>query len=585
MRTVRRLLTAALLLASATPSELYAQRSVVIVPPGVDIRHPRISGDGSTIAYSLAPSIAGSFPLRLVRGDGSQLFAVPSVSVGNVMALSDDGRLLVYDGDNVDNEVWILDTRTLTTKRLSEFGGFPTITGDGSLVAYEYSNLEIGLIHSDGSNPRVITPFDELTQLLGPAVTADGSTVFFDCWDGFFTDPIQICRMDTAGGAAVPLTSGANAHILVRASDDGSRILYNDTTTFDDFAANGDGSGAINLSAAYPPVGQQGPGHVTLDLNGDGRIAVYAGRGHVIASRTDGTWRRQIGIGSNEVALTSEGDVVVYKGPSGEMIAAGIPGVVPGEIFGLSFDADAATLTWEGRSSANVVNLYRGAIDGLRFGTPGACLAQAPPASTATDAASPVPGMGWYYLATGENGAGEGDAGAGSSGAPRAFTGSCPPSDADSDGLIDAIDPCPWISNGSAADADGDGLGDACDNCPAANPDQIDLNDDGVGEGAPPVVQVSSPNGGETLSIGAQVPITWASSDDCVTARTATIELSRAGPGGPFETIVSGIPDTGSYLWTVTGPATQGPKAYVRVTISDGSSTTPDLSDSGFRIH
>src|SRR6266850_2996236 len=94
MRTVRRLLTAALLLASATPSELYAQRSVVIVPPGVDIRHPRISGDGSTIAYSLAPSIAGSFPLRLVRGDGSQLFAVPSVSVGNVMALSDDGRLL-----------------------------------------------------------------------------------------------------------------------------------------------------------------------------------------------------------------------------------------------------------------------------------------------------------------------------------------------------------------------------------------------------------------------------------------------------------------------------------------------------------
>jgi hypothetical protein len=62
------------------------------------------------------------------------------------------------------------------------------------------------------------------------------------------------------------------------------------------------------------------------------------------------------------------------------------------------------------------------------------------------------------------------------------------------------------------------------------------------------------------------------------------ITLSRAGSGGPFELIAASAPDTGSYAWTVTGPATQGPKAYLRVRVSDGGGTGTDLSDGGFRI-
>lgn len=55
--------------------------------------------------------------------------------------------------------------------------------------------------------------------------------------------------------------------------------------------------------------------------------------------------------------------------------------------------------------------------------------------------------------------------------------------DADSDSHGDACDNCPFGANPSQADADGDGHGDACDNCPTvANPDQADCDGDGMGD-------------------------------------------------------------------------------------------------------
>lgn len=58
---------------------------------------------------------------------------------------------------------------------------------------------------------------------------------------------------------------------------------------------------------------------------------------------------------------------------------------------------------------------------------------------------------------------------------------SCP--DADSDGVCDANDNCPSVSNPLQENADGDLLGDACDNCPnTANDNQLDGDGDNVGD-------------------------------------------------------------------------------------------------------
>ncbi|MFO0972007.1 MAG: thrombospondin type 3 repeat-containing protein [Phycisphaerae bacterium] len=57
------------------------------------------------------------------------------------------------------------------------------------------------------------------------------------------------------------------------------------------------------------------------------------------------------------------------------------------------------------------------------------------------------------------------------------------PPDSDSDGVPDASDNCPAVSNANQADGDGDGRGDACDNCPAiSNANQADGDGDGRGD-------------------------------------------------------------------------------------------------------
>jgi len=57
--------------------------------------------------------------------------------------------------------------------------------------------------------------------------------------------------------------------------------------------------------------------------------------------------------------------------------------------------------------------------------------------------------------------------------------------DSDSDGLCDAADNCPLVSNPGEEDADGDRVGDACDNCPSVdNPGQEERHvpSNGIGD-------------------------------------------------------------------------------------------------------
>lgn len=65
----------------------------------------------------------------------------------------------------------------------------------------------------------------------------------------------------------------------------------------------------------------------------------------------------------------------------------------------------------------------------------------------------------------------------------RPGDGPYPTTDTDNDGVFNAYDNCPTISNPDQVDTDWAGLGDACDNCPTVrNPDQVDSDGDGKGD-------------------------------------------------------------------------------------------------------
>ncbi|MFN7951120.1 MAG: thrombospondin type 3 repeat-containing protein [bacterium] len=67
--------------------------------------------------------------------------------------------------------------------------------------------------------------------------------------------------------------------------------------------------------------------------------------------------------------------------------------------------------------------------------------------------------------------------------------------DGDGDGVPDASDNCPTVSNSNQADADGDHVGDKCDNCKnAANSNQADGDHDGDGDACDNCPSVSNGN-------------------------------------------------------------------------------------------
>ncbi|MBK7367604.1 MAG: T9SS type A sorting domain-containing protein [Candidatus Eisenbacteria bacterium] len=97
-----------------------------------------------------------------------------------------------------------------------------------------------------------------------------------------------------------------------------------------------------------------------------------------------------------------------------------------------------------------------------------------------------------------------------------------------------------------------------------------------------PSVAVTAPNGGENVLVGASTNLTWTATDN-VGVSTVDLELSRNGVAGPFTAIATGVANTGTYAWTVTGPSTS--TALLRVTAHDAvNNTASDVSDAAFTI-
>jgi subtilisin family serine protease len=99
---------------------------------------------------------------------------------------------------------------------------------------------------------------------------------------------------------------------------------------------------------------------------------------------------------------------------------------------------------------------------------------------------------------------------------------------------------------------------------------------------APPPVHVLAPVGGTIVTIGDQAGLTWNAFDNAAVARV-DLYVSRTGAGGAFDSIATAVPNTGSYDWLVTGPATVD--AFLKVVARDSAGNVgADVGDSSFVI-
>jgi subtilisin family serine protease len=97
----------------------------------------------------------------------------------------------------------------------------------------------------------------------------------------------------------------------------------------------------------------------------------------------------------------------------------------------------------------------------------------------------------------------------------------------------------------------------------------------------PPTVTVTSPNGGEVLSVASTFPITWSASDNVGITQSAIFHSSNGG--GSYNLVATLTGNPGTYSWTV--PNTPSTQNLIRVNVTDqGGNTASDASNAVFTI-
>jgi Tol biopolymer transport system component len=239
---------------------------------------PSISADGSVVAFAYTGAAAGNFPQAVVmawdRASGStsvvSLYSDGFADPSREPAVSGDGRFVAYTSDNsgiVTNDrnrtsdVFRYDRRSGLTDLVSVgFGGNaagnsaqPSISGDGSIVAFTSSANDVLLPQNNGAGFQVFvrdmnagvtrlesmaadgTPADGASRL--PSISDDGQYLAFDSvatnlLPGLGTAPSQAWRRNlqtgaldlvsmTPSGGPWPLASGRPA-----ISRDGRMVAY-----------------------------------------------------------------------------------------------------------------------------------------------------------------------------------------------------------------------------------------------------------------------------------------------------------------------------------------------------------------------
>ena len=99
---------------------------------------------------------------------------------------------------------------------------------------------------------------------------------------------------------------------------------------------------------------------------------------------------------------------------------------------------------------------------------------------------------------------------------------------------------------------------------------------------ATPSVTLNNPNGGESWTVGDSQDINWVASGG-TGSLSVGLYYSTTGEYGTYNPIATGLPNTGSYSWTV--PNAPSTNVFVKAVVTDASSNTAnDISDAAFTI-
>jgi hypothetical protein len=160
-----------------------------------------------------------------------------------------------------------------------------------------------------------------------------------------------------------------------------------------------------------------------------------------------------------------------------------------GDSLLLAHAGGSTTLTWTTGGVPGPFRVYRGWRKlGIPWDYNQTCLGNPTTGTTATDSQTPRPYSMFWYLIT-RDGCSESAAGRTDAGAEVPNDDPCPSlgTDADGDGVEEALDNCAGYANPSQADVDSDSHGDPCDNCvTTSNPDQSNIDGDALGDACDP---------------------------------------------------------------------------------------------------
>jgi len=113
-------------------------------------------------------------------------------------------------------------------------------------------------------------------------------------------------------------------------------------------------------------------------------------------------------------------------------------------------------------------------------------------------------------------------------------------------------------------------------------PATLDVSDKSFIINALPTITITSPNGGEEFVLGDEHNITWTWTGLSI-SNNLVIESSTDNFVSSRQVIATGVPNTGSYAWVLTGATLTGKTLKIRIT--DGSRTqVTDMTDGYFRI-